>query len=98
MALLACAMAMTQIYYPLHFAPLKSFRALESWTVVGRDLLLVTLFATLAWPDRGVTIRRLAPPGIGYCRGADHRERVAGGDRGADGDRQLGDRRRPCAR
>jgi len=53
MALLACAMSMTQIYYPLHFNPLKTFEPLESWAVVGRDLLLVALFATLAWPDRG---------------------------------------------
>jgi uncharacterized membrane protein len=57
MALVACAMVMTQLYYPLHFAPLKSFVALESWAVIGRDLMLVTLFATLVWPDRGVTIR-----------------------------------------
>ena len=68
MALLACAMAMTQIYYPLHFAPLKSFEALESWTVIGRDLLLVTLFATLAWPDRGVTIPRLRRPVLATAR------------------------------
>jgi len=56
-ALLACAMVMTQLYYPLHFAPLKSFVALESWAVIVRDLMLVMLLATLAWPDRGVTIR-----------------------------------------
>jgi len=58
LALLACAMAMTQVYYPLHFTPLKSFAPLESWAVVARDLLLVTLFATLAWPDRTVVLRR----------------------------------------
>jgi hypothetical protein len=68
MALLACAMAMTQIYYPLQFAPLKSFAALQSWTVIGRDLLLVTLFATLAWPDRGVTIPRLRRPAMATAR------------------------------
>jgi len=68
MALLACSMAMTQIYYPLHFAPLKSFEALESWTVIGRDLLLVMLFATLAWPDRGVTIPRLHRPEFAPAR------------------------------
>ncbi|HUA50175.1 MAG TPA: hypothetical protein VMA77_33390 [Solirubrobacteraceae bacterium] len=50
--LLACAMAMTQIYYPLHFDPLRTFAPLQSWVVVTRDLLLVALFATLAWPDR----------------------------------------------
>jgi uncharacterized membrane protein len=55
MALLACAMSMTQIYYPLHFDPLKTFEPLESWAVVGRDLVLCALFATLAWPDRGFT-------------------------------------------
>jgi Glycosyltransferase family 87 len=60
-ALLACAMAMTQIYYPLHFDPLKTFTPLESWTVVGRDALLVTLFAALAWPDRTVATSRLVP-------------------------------------
>src|ERR1700733_5143850 len=54
-ALLACAMSMTQIYYPLHFDPLKTFEPLESWAVVGRDLVLCALFATLAWPDRGFT-------------------------------------------
>jgi uncharacterized membrane protein len=54
-ALLACAMSMTQIYYPLHFDPLKTFAPLQSWTVVGRDLLLCALFMTLAWPDRGLT-------------------------------------------
>jgi Glycosyltransferase family 87 len=57
-ALLACAMSMTQIWYPLHFAPLKSFAALESWAVIGRDLLLLMLFATLAWPDEKLTLRR----------------------------------------
>jgi hypothetical protein len=57
MAMLACAMCMTQIWYPLHFFPLKHFLALESWAVVGRDLLLVALFVTLAWRD--VPIRRL---------------------------------------
>ena len=57
-ALLACAMVMTQIYYPMQFNPLKSFAALQSWAVVGRDLMLVMLFATLVWPDSAVTIRR----------------------------------------
>ncbi len=54
-ALLACAMSMTQIYYPLHFDPLKTFQPLESWAVVARDLLLVALLATLAWPEKGFT-------------------------------------------
>jgi len=55
-ALLACAMAMTQVYYPLHFDPLRTFAPLQSWTVIARDLLLVTLFATLAWPDASVRL------------------------------------------
>jgi hypothetical protein len=62
LALLACAMAMTQVYYPLHFDPLRTFEPLQSWTVVARDLLLVTLFATLAWPDRTVATRRGSLP------------------------------------
>jgi uncharacterized membrane protein len=57
MAMLACAMCMTQIWYPLHFYALTRFQPLESWAVVGRDLVLVALFGTLAWPD--VPIRRL---------------------------------------
>ena len=76
-ALLACAMSMTQIYYPLHFDPLKTFEPLESWAVVGRDLVLCALFATLAWPDRGFTWpdrlpawRRRAPETIRTVGGA----------------------------
>ena len=55
MALLACAMAMTQVYYPLHFDPLKTFEPLQSWAVVARDGMLVTLFADagVARPDGG---------------------------------------------
>jgi uncharacterized membrane protein len=71
LALLACAMAMTQVYYPLHFDPLRTFAPLQSWTVVARDALLVTLFATLAWPDRTVVLRR----------GSFRRRRVAGATR-----------------
>jgi uncharacterized membrane protein len=51
MAMLACAMCMTQIWYPLRFVQLKHFQPLESWAVVGRDLILLALFGTLAWPD-----------------------------------------------
>jgi uncharacterized membrane protein len=57
-SLLACAMAMTQVYYPLHFDPLKTFAPLESWAVIARDGLLVMLLATLAWPDRTVASPR----------------------------------------
>lgn len=62
-ALLACAMSMTQIWYPLHFAPLKSFQPLESWAVIGRDLVLVALLVTLVWPDEKRTF-----PGRGRRR------------------------------
>jgi hypothetical protein len=65
MAMLACAMCMTQIWYPLHINPLKHFQPLESWAVVGRDLVLLSLFVVLAWPD--VRLRRLLParaPGV----------------------------------
>jgi hypothetical protein len=64
-ALLACAMSMTQIYYPLHFDPLKTFEPLESWAVVGRDLVLCTLFLTLAWPEQGFSW----PPRLPAWRG-----------------------------
>jgi uncharacterized membrane protein len=50
-AMLGAAMCMTQIWYPLHINPLKHFQALQSWAVVGRDLLLLALLGTLAWPD-----------------------------------------------
>jgi hypothetical protein len=54
MAMLALAMCMTQIWYPLNFLQLKQFHPLESWAVVGRDLTLLALFVTLAWPDAPV--------------------------------------------
>jgi uncharacterized membrane protein len=55
-AMVACAMCMTQIWYPLHVTPLKHFQPLESWAVIGRNLVLLALFAALAWPD--VPLRR----------------------------------------
>jgi uncharacterized membrane protein len=57
MAMLTCAMLITQIWYPLHFTELKEFKPLESWAVIGRDLVLLGLFAVLAWP--GVADLRL---------------------------------------
>jgi hypothetical protein len=62
LALLGCAMTMTQVYYPLHFDPLRTFAPLQSRAVVARDLLLVTLFVALAWPDPTVAIRRGSLP------------------------------------
>jgi hypothetical protein len=64
-AMLVVAMAMTQIWYPTHFEQLKLFEPLESWAVIGRDLLLLGLCVTLAWPD--ATVRRTLP-GIGRGR------------------------------
>jgi uncharacterized membrane protein len=63
MAMLACAMCMTQIWYPLHFTQLKLFQPLESWAVIGRDLVLLALFATLAWPDVPIwrSVRKAIP-------------------------------------
>lgn len=49
--LLAASMALTQIWFPHHFVGLKHFQPLESWGVIARDLVLLALFGTLAWPD-----------------------------------------------
>jgi Glycosyltransferase family 87 len=54
--LLALSMAITQVWFPQHFVQLKEFLPLESWAVIARDLVLLALFGTLAWPD--VPIRR----------------------------------------
>jgi uncharacterized membrane protein len=64
MAMLACAMCMTQIWYPLQFDALKHFQPLESWAVVGRDLVLSALFANLALDGLSIRlpIRRSASP------------------------------------
>jgi hypothetical protein len=51
MVMLAAAMSMTQIWYPLHFIELKHLAPVESWAVIVRDLVLLAMFATLAWPD-----------------------------------------------
>jgi hypothetical protein len=60
--MLACAMCMTQIWYPLHFIELKHLAPVESWAVIGRDLVLLAMFFTLAWPDPpiGRTVRTAA--------------------------------------
>jgi hypothetical protein len=57
--LLASAMAVTQIWIPALFWQLTRFATLPSWAVLGRDLLLVALLATVAWPD--TPIRRWLP-------------------------------------
>jgi hypothetical protein len=65
-AMLALAMAITQIWYPTHFEQLKLFEPLESWAVVGRDLLLLALCVTVAWPD--ATVRGTLPGAHGRQR------------------------------
>ncbi len=71
--LLALAMALTQVWFPQNFVELKEFLPLESWAVIARDLVLLALFGTLAWPDvaiwrvvrsalsRSTTISKRAP-------------------------------------
>jgi len=49
--LLAASMALTQVWFPQHYPLLKQFLPLESWAVIARDLVLLVLFGTLAWPD-----------------------------------------------
>ncbi len=62
-ALLACAMVMTQLYYPLHFTPLKSFVSLESWAVdrARSDAGRAVRDARMARPRRrGIRVRGAA--------------------------------------
>ena len=65
--LLAIAMWMTQIWYPLDFKELKALAPIESWAVVGRDLLLLALFGLLALGDVPFArIARLSGAGRGF--------------------------------
>ncbi len=50
--LLALAMGLTQIWIPELFWQLTRFEPVPSWAVLGRDLVLLALLATLTWPDR----------------------------------------------
>ena len=64
--LLAAALVLTQLWFPYRYFDLAlQFGALESWLVLIRDLVLVALFAWLAWAllDRkpeGLAARRAA--------------------------------------
>jgi uncharacterized membrane protein len=52
-ALLVMAMLLTQLWFPYRYLDLVyELDARASWLVVGRDLALLTLLATLAWPRR----------------------------------------------
>jgi hypothetical protein len=58
-ALLALALVLTQVWFPYRYWDLAlHFRAVPSWLVLGRDVVLVALFAVLAAP----TPRRAAAP------------------------------------
>ena len=59
--MLACAMVLTQAWYPEQFVALKHLEPLESWAVVCRDLILLSMFCTLAFPEFafGATLRSL---------------------------------------
>jgi uncharacterized membrane protein len=58
-ALLASAMGVTQIWIPALFWQLTRFETVPSWAVLGRDLVLLALLVTVAWPD--MPIRRSLP-------------------------------------
>jgi hypothetical protein len=51
-ALLALTMVVTQLWFPSHYISLAyDLDPRASWLVFARDVLLIALFATLAWPD-----------------------------------------------
>ena len=48
--LMAAALVLTQLWFPYRYWDLAlQFGALESWLVLVRDLVLIALFAWLAW-------------------------------------------------
>jgi hypothetical protein len=52
-ALLVLSMLLTQLWFPYRYLDLVyQFDARASWLVLARDLTLVALLATLAWPQR----------------------------------------------
>jgi hypothetical protein len=52
-ALLALALVLTQAWFPFRYWDLAlRFDPAVSWLVLARDLVLVALFAVLAWPSR----------------------------------------------
>jgi hypothetical protein len=64
-ALLAVAMVVTQLWFPSHYISLAyNLDPRASWLVFARDLLLVALFATLAWPDDRAPRWRTATVGL----------------------------------
>jgi len=58
-ALLVVAMILTQLWFPYRYLDLVyTFDARASWLVLSRDLALVALLATLAWPRRPAAVTR----------------------------------------
>jgi hypothetical protein len=57
-ALLACALVLTQLWFPYRYMALAyQFDPLASWLVLARDLVLVALFVVLVWRERGTSAR-----------------------------------------
>jgi Glycosyltransferase family 87 len=50
--LLALALLLTQVWFPIRYWDLVHFEAFPSWVVLARDLVLVALFAALIAPAR----------------------------------------------
>lgn len=48
--LLGASMVLTQLWFPTHYFQLLAFNPLQSWLVFSRDILLLALLGTLAWP------------------------------------------------
>jgi hypothetical protein len=52
-ALLALALVLTQLWFPFRYWQLAlELKGFEAWLVLARDLVLVGLLLTLAWPER----------------------------------------------
>jgi uncharacterized membrane protein len=51
-ALLALALLLTQVWFPIRYWDLVRFDAFPSWVVLARDLALVALFVVLSAPTR----------------------------------------------
>lgn len=64
--LLAASMVLTQLWFPDRYFQLLAFAPLPSWLVFSRDMLLLCLLGTLAWPLRPLPdadhARRREPP------------------------------------
>jgi hypothetical protein len=50
--LLALALVLTQVWFPIRYFDLVAFEAFPSWTLLARDLVLVALLVVLSAPER----------------------------------------------